>query len=313
MAIRVVFFGNSQSEFSNRYFKVLLASPGDLVGVVDSPPADRDSTNALENEQTSFPRIAVQHNIPTFEPDDPNQVGFIDQVKKLQPDLFLSIGYPKIFRTALLKVPSRLAVNFHASLLPAYRGKHPVFWCLRNGERWSGLSVHVMDPGIDTGDLLYQVRLRTRRADTVSALYERIMERSLHLVSRLLSDLENNTLTRTRQLQNGASYFSSITERDFHLDWKLPAETLRRWIVITPGKCFTIVQEERIYFTHARVVAQADPFVPGEIVRINPRSVAIATGDGLLILEKISLLGDRRSSLAAFCRRVGLAAGDRFK
>jgi len=311
--MRVVFFGNSQSEFSNRYFQALLATHCDLVGVVDVPPEDRNSTNPQGNEWVSFPRAAVQHNIPAFEPGDPNQVGFIEQVKALEPDLILSIGYPKIIHTALLNVPSRLAVNFHASLLPAYRGKHPVYWCLRNGERWSGLTVHIMDPGIDTGDLLYQVRVHTRRNDTVSSLYKRIMERSTKLVSQLLVDLENNTLNRIPQPQSGVSYYSSITEEDFHLDWTLPAETLRRWIIITPGRCFTIVRGERISFNHARAIHQATQSIPGEIMRINPRSAQIATGDGMLLLEQLRLPDHRQLSLAAFCRQVGLASGDLFE
>jgi UDP-4-amino-4-deoxy-L-arabinose formyltransferase/UDP-glucuronic acid dehydrogenase (UDP-4-keto-hexauronic acid decarboxylating) len=313
MATRVVFFGNSQSEFSNRHFQALLVYPCDLVGVIDVPPTDRDSTNPQGRDYATFPQIADQHNVPIFEPKDPNQVGFIDQIKALQPDLFLSVGYPKILRSLLLNVPSRLAVNFHASLLPAYRGKHPVFWCLRNGERWSGLTVHVMDPGIDTGDLLYQVRIRTRRDDTVSSLYQRIMERSMSLVSRLLADIENNTLTRTPQPNSSASYYSSITENDFCLDWSLPAETLRRWIVITPGQCFTMAQGERIFFFHAYAVQQATRSNPGEIVRINPRNVQIATGDGLLQLEQIRLSDGCQLNLAKFCQRVGLVQGDLFE
>lgn len=313
MAMRVVFFGNSQSEFSNRYFQALLAAPCDLVGVVDVPPGERNSTNPQRNDWVSFPRAALQSNVPAFKPGDPNQVGFIEQVKSLEPDLILSIGYSKILRTALLNVPSSLSVNFHASLLPAYRGKHPVFWCLRNGERWSGLTVHIMDPGIDTGDLLYQVRVHTRRNDTVSSLYKRIMDRSTQLVNQLLVDLDNNTLNRTHQPQIGASYYSSITEKDFHLDWTLPAVTLRRWIVITPGQCFSIVRGERITFLHARAIHQATQSIPGKIMRINPRSVQIGTGDGELLLEQLTLPDDRQINLAAFCRQVGLVSGDLFE
>ncbi len=73
----------------------------------------------------------------------------------LCPDMFVAVGYTDLLRAPLLAVPRILAANFHASLLPAYRGRHPVFWALRHGERWAGLTVHVMDEGFDTGDVLY--------------------------------------------------------------------------------------------------------------------------------------------------------------
>ena len=95
-----------------------------------------------------------------------------------------------LLKAEILAVPRLLAANFHASLLPAYRGKHPLFWALRNGERWTGLTVHVMDGGLDTGDILYQVRVRTRRDDTVASLYDRVIGRSLPLVGRLIADAE---------------------------------------------------------------------------------------------------------------------------
>ena len=76
--------------------------------------------------------------------------------------LFFSTVINYVDRQALsVLLPKLVAANFHASLLPAYRGKHPLFWALRHGELWTGLTVHVMAPGFDTGEILYQIRVRT--------------------------------------------------------------------------------------------------------------------------------------------------------
>lgn len=313
MALRVVFFGNSQSQFSNRHFQALLAAPCDLVGVVDVPPAERDSPHPVPEGSSAFPQAAAQRNVACFEPIQPNKGDFVAKMKDLEPDLILSVGYPKILRSALLSVPRRLAVNFHASLLPAYRGKHPVFWCLRHGERWSGLTVHVMDRGIDTGDLIYQVRLRTRRDDTVSSLYERIQARSVNLVNLLLVAIENDTLVRIPQPLEDASYYSSVTEQNFHLDWNQPAETLRRWITITPGQCFSLARGEPLFLMKASAVSRSPHAAPGEIVQINLRSVLVAAGEGLVRLSQIRLPDGRSQSFAAYCRQMGLSPGDMLK
>jgi methionyl-tRNA formyltransferase len=110
----------------------------------------------------------------------------------------------------LLEVPRLLAANFHASLLPAYRGLHPLYWALQIGERWVGLTVHVIDSGIDTGDILYQVRVPVEPGDSVSRLYDRVMAESVPLVPRLITDAVAGTLVRRPQGAEGASYYGHI-------------------------------------------------------------------------------------------------------
>jgi len=133
-SLRVVFFGNSQSEFSNRLFTPLLNAPCELVGMVDAPPIKRQSTNPWKaTGQPSFVEAARAGGIPVFEPANPNTSDFIETLGSLAPDLFLAAGYMFLLKPALLSIPRIVAINFHASLLPAYRGKHPVFWALRNG------------------------------------------------------------------------------------------------------------------------------------------------------------------------------------
>jgi len=236
MALRIAFFGNSESGYSNRYFGAFLGASSQIVAVVDAPAARRTATTARAAlGLIDFATIARQRGIATFEPASPNLPAFVQAVGALEPDLFVAVGYMDVFKDAILAVPRLLTVNFHASLLPAYRGKHPVFWALRNGERWSGLTVHVVDRGLDTGDILYQVKVRTRRNDTVADLYDRILEHSLRLPVRLVRDVQRGVLRCRPQSQAGASYFSAVTEEDFRLDWSLPAERLRRMVTTTPA------------------------------------------------------------------------------
>jgi len=207
--MRVVFFGNSEGAFSNRHFAALLTLPCEIVAVVDVPPARRTSTNTSV-AATNFIKMARARGIPVHEPGSPNTPDFIAVVRRLEPDIFLAVGYTNLLKAELLAIPRLLAANFHASLLPAYRGKHPLYWALQNGERWVGLTVHVMDQGLDTGDILYQVREAVLPGDTVADLYERIMVQSEPLIGRLLAEAETGTLTRRPQGTEGASYYGAI-------------------------------------------------------------------------------------------------------
>jgi methionyl-tRNA formyltransferase len=312
--VRVVFFGNSQSIFSNRFFAPLLEAPCEVVGVVDLPPAKRQSTNPRTGTgRPSFVDLVRKRGTPIFEPSNPNTPEFVETLAAINPELFLAAGYMFLLKPPLLSIPRSLAVNLHASLLPAYRGKHPVFWALRNGERQAGLTAHVMDPHFDTGDILYQVRVRTRKRDTVSTLYDRIIEKSVALVPRLITDVAQGTLRRIPQPRSSGSYFSSVSDEHFQLDWTLPAETLRRWIQTSPGECWRTVKGRRVSFLDAqaaRFTPGSAPAVPGQLIQIGRSCATLATGEGALVLHWVQPAGESKRSLARLCAESVLKAGD---
>lgn len=285
--IKVVFFGNSEGVFSNRHFAALRETPCAIVGVVDTPPARRTSTNTRTHpDAPSFIDVARATGIPVFEPASPHQPEFVQTLAELQADLFVAIGYTNILRPHILTIPLILPVNFHPSLLPAYRGKHPLFWALRQGERWVVLTAHVIDAGIDTGDILYQVRVRTRQRDSVSSLYDRVIARGVTLIPRLIADAENGSLRPKPQAETGASYFSAITPDDFQLDWRRPAAEICRWINASPGQCFCESSGHRLYFSDAEA-RPAAPAPPGVLVARGRRTMTVAASDGAVRLQRV--------------------------
>ena len=311
--LRVIFFGNSQSFFSNRFFLPLLEAPCDLVGVVDVPLAKRQSTNPWTSTSLpSFVGEARARGTPVFEPFNPNTPDFIGKLAAFTPDLFLTAGYMFLLKPLLLSIPRIVAVNFHASLLPAYRGKHPVFWALRNGERLAGLTAHVMDAHFDTGDILYQVRVRTRKRDSVSSLYNRIIEKGVPLVPHLIADIVQGPLRRIPQPEAGASYFSSVIDEDFRIDWTLSAESLRRWIQTSPGECWQMVGNRRVYFMDAEVIRYPGAAIPGELIHLGRYSATLATGEDALAVRWVRPEGGDKRSLSRLCAELGLKVGDVF-
>jgi len=245
-----------------------------------------------------------------LEPSSPNLPEFVEAMRLLSPDLLLAAGYSQLLREQILSIPRLLPVNFHASLLPAYRGKHPVFWALRNGERWSGLTVHVMDAGLDTGDILYQVRVRIREQDSVVTLYDRIMDQSVKLVGLLVKDAEEGILQLRPQPEAGASYYSSVDEDDFRLDWAWDAEDLSRWIHITPGRCFCDVKGSRVFFMDAQVVGRQGGESPGTLIRLDESFCEVAAGKNALRVRCVRLNCEKVISFRQMCQRLSLEVGD---
>jgi len=304
-----VYFGNSRSMFSNRHFGELMDASCAIAAVVDTPRTKRTSTNPEDPRIPAFDDLARRRKIPVFDPVSPNGPDFVLAMNDLSPDLFLAVGYINILKAQILAVPRILAVNFHASLLPAYRGKHPVFWALRNGERLAGLTVHVMDAGLDTGEILYQVRVRTRKCDSVTTLYDRIMDRSVGLVRRLIDDSTNCRLRPRPQGRTGASYYSSTSEDDFRLDWSADAEQLRRWIYTSPGQCFCQIAGQRVFCLYAGVQRYAGNKSPGTVIRIGRTNCTVVAGHNALCLRSVQLKPADIEPAAQVCRELGVREG----
>jgi methionyl-tRNA formyltransferase len=267
--VNIVFLGDAANEFSNRHFRALedacsgaacsaeqrgaAAGSRRIVAVVDSPREGWVSTRQGGTDRSPpFDLRAEELGVPVLQPGNPNGEATVAQLARTKPHLLVAVGYTRRLGAALLGLPPLGAVNFHASLLPAYRGKHPVFWALFHGERSAGLTVHLMEPRIDEGPILLQVRVRTRVTDSVAALYERIMDRSIVLVARLLADAEARSarggrLRGRRQDERGSSYFSSTSEADFRLTWSMPADLIVRRASCLPGRFwFELVRAELV-------------------------------------------------------------------
>ncbi|MCO6452788.1 MAG: methionyl-tRNA formyltransferase [Caldilineales bacterium] len=309
--MNVIYFGNSSSVFSNRHFRALQNTNVSIVAVVDAPPTKRISTNrAADDVASDFVTLARRAEIPIFEPSRPNQPAFIEALRATLPDLFIAAGYTQILGSTLLRLPATAAVNFHASLLPAYRGKHPLFWALRNGERWAGLTVHMMDAGIDTGDILYQVRLRTRKRDSVASLYDRVMAQSEKLIANLVSDAESGRLHPRPQPESGASYYSSVTSDDFRIDWRRPAAEISRWINISPGQCFSQFSGQPVRFWNSKAMTTPPTAAPGTLLSLGRTRSVVAASDGGVSLGRIKGDDGVTENAADWCRKHDLRPGD---
>lgn len=197
--LRTIFLGDRQSEFSNALFAALLATRAELVGVVDSPPRAGRSSNpargaTLAGGACDFMEYARRLRLPRRRPRVVNSAACRRWLRRLRPDLMLSVGFFGILREETLRIPSLPPVNFHASLLPELKGKHPVARALEQGARRTGITVHVMAEAVDAGATIYQKVVEIQPGDTVRALYERVIVAACPLIARLVRDAAQGRL-----------------------------------------------------------------------------------------------------------------------
>jgi methionyl-tRNA formyltransferase len=278
---RIVFWGTRGQELTSRHLAEFVKSKANFVGFVEAPPGSISTVHTEKDPFEGIDRVAERLHKPLLCPKNARVKGFAEQLKDLRPDVFIIICYQFYIPQEVLAIPPLGAINFHTSLLPRHAGMHPGFWTIWYGDRQTGMVVHYLDEGIDTGDIIYETRVPVHMGESINEVYHRVWESSTPLVSRLLNDLDAASLPRTPQDLSKYMYNYEITEKDFELDFRQPAEILYGRICMRPGMFFFSFQNQRFHvqkcsvvdeFVHTRKFLTNTPYnVNGELIFVTPR------------------------------------------
>lgn len=251
--MKVVVFTSKNNIFANRIIKELFSVKGiEVVGIVESNTIYKNENNISsilkilkksglsylmsqiikfsyfklgstfynfnpykKHKHILFPykSLAKKQNIPVFTEKDINSSELIKKISKHKPDIFFSVFMNQIFRTKLLSVPKIGTLNVHPALLPSYKGLSPIFWALSNGEKSSGITIHWVDEGIDSGDIVSQKEVKILPKDTEFSLYLRCVDEGICLLEETFSKAGKKEKLKTLN-KFSSSYYSFPTKND---------------------------------------------------------------------------------------------------
>ncbi len=231
---------------------------------------------------------------------------FHELLRSLRPDLFIVAGFPEIFGPKLLRIPRLGCLNIHGSLLPQYRGPQPTAQVLLRGEPFTGVTIHFIDEGIDSGDIVLQDVVPILENDTVYSLANRQYSLGVEMLIDALERLATGRLQRRPQDEKRASYYGRLGPADGVIDWSKPAAEIKNLVRLHPWLTPTTSFQGRTIFV-SRVVEDATQTYagrtgelegdgiprglpqPGQILFRQNKKPVIACGDGRLRLEEYSV------------------------
>ena len=222
---------------------------------------------------------AMRYGIPTaeFSADRRDEIGRF--TRSLHPDVGLTVGFRYLIDADTLRIPKHGWLNVHSSLLPAYRGRAPVNWAIIEGEQELGATLHVIDAGIDTGDLVFQERFSLRDDEDVSDALRYLDSAYESLVARTVEALRWGQLPRTPMPPGDGRLWPRRTAQDGLIDWNRPAQDVLRLIrAVTspyPG-AFTPLAGRCLYVLKARFIERLPKAQPGLVA--GPRTIHAADG-----------------------------------
>lgn len=220
-------------------------------------------------------------------------------------------AYGLLLPPDVLQATSGGALNIHASLLPRWRGAAPIQRALLSGDRETGISIMLMDAGLDTGPMLAQRALPIRPDDDAGTLHDKLAVLGARMLVQALEDLPSGRVKPTPQPETGVTYASKINKAEAAIDWSRPAIEIERQIRAfrpSPG-AFTELEGMPLKIWRAQV--SEEPGVPGAVLGARDGSVLIGCGKGALGVQELQRSGGRRLPAADFLLGHPLPPGTR--
>ena len=272
----------------------------EVVGVVTQP--DRPAGRGKRVVMSPVKEYALAHDLPVLQPGRlRREPDAIESLRQLAPDVMVVAAYGQILPKSVLAIPTFGCLNIHASLLPAWRGASPITASLLAGEAETGVTLMLMDVGMDTGPMLAQARMTTGPDDTTASLSEKLAAQGAALLVESLPRWLAGEIAPTDQadLPGAVSTCSLVEKEDGQIDWTQSAAHIERMVrAYTPWpSAFTAWKGQNFKIWQAGILA--GKAAAGEAVSVE-NGVAVGTGDGLLALTTVQPAGKRAMDIRSF-------------
>ena len=284
----------------------------EVVGVVTQP--DRPAGRGRAVRESPVKRAVVAAGLSVFQPKTLRTPEALAQLQSWSPDVIVVAAFGQILRQNVLDLPPFGCINVHASLLPRWRGAAPIQAAIRAGDAESGVTIMRMDAGLDTGPILAQRAIPLDRRETARTLHDKLATLGAALLVETLPRYLSGAITPKPQPDDPAlvTLAPSIKKEEGEIDWARPAleiDRLVRAFAPWPGT-FTIWMGKTLKVLAGLPIdvegAPASARQPGRVIAhtagARAEAVAVETGAGLYVLERLQLEGRKALSAAEFVR-----------
>lgn len=298
--MRIVFMGTP--DFSVPVLESLVKGGHDVIGVVTQPDKPKGRGKAVL--MTPVKEKALELKIPVYQPNKVREPEFMEELKKLNPDIIVVVAFGQLLPKNLLTLPHFGCVNIHASLLPKYRGAAPIQWAVIDGEKESGVTTMMMAEGLDTGDMLEKAVVPIDPEETGGSLHDKLSVLGANLILSTLQKMEEGTITPIPQTEENTCYAKMLKKSMGDIDWTMDAFSIERLIRgLNPWpSAYTRWNEKTLKLWKAQVIEEEYEGVCGEVVYTDKHTILVKTGKGTLSLKELQPEGKKRMEIDAFLR-----------
>ncbi|MBR5023253.1 MAG: methionyl-tRNA formyltransferase [Oscillospiraceae bacterium] len=304
--MRIVFMGTP--DIAATCLKKLLQENMEIVGVYTQP--DRPKGRGMKMQYSPVKEVALEHNIPVFQPENFREAETVQQLRDLQPDAVAVVAYGRILPQTVLDIAPNRFINIHASILPQYRGSAPYQWAVLDGLAETGVSAQFMVRQMDAGPVVGVAKTPIGPNETAGELLDRLAVLGADLLYETLMKLENNTLTPTIQDESQVTFAPMLDKSMCPIDFTKTAEAVHNKVRgLNPWPVATAQIGGKQFKVHTTVMVENPTNAPaGTILGLTKTGLQIACGEGAVEIRVLQAEGGKRMAAPDYFRGHPLEA-----
>lgn len=265
--------------------------------------ADRPASRGHKIQQCDVKKKALELGLSVESPEKvKNNEAFVSMLSDITPDFIVVAAYGKILPKEILDIPKYGCINIHGSLLPKYRGAAPIQRSVLAGDPLSGVTIMNMAEECDAGDILAQKAIPIE-GKTSEQVFAELSVLGADLLTECLPKIISGQLAGTPQDASQATYAAMISKEEGQIDWNRSAKALQSHVLgmYSWPIAFTYLDGQVFKVHDAAVTPGSTEKAPGTVVSSGKGGIAVACGDGgLLLLKKVQLPGKKAMDAGAF-------------
>jgi len=248
----------------------------------------------IDSSDTTLKNYAFKNKIDYLPSIKVNTTEFIQIACAYDCDLFVSMSFDQIFKEEIIDLPRLGIINCHAGKLPFYRGRNVLTWAIINDETEFGITVHFIDGGIDTGDIILQKMYPITDNDDYGTLLEKAYDGCSQILFDAIKQIQNNKYDRLKQaeIHRIGSYCGIRGSGDEFINWKSTSRNLFNFIrsISYPGpRATTFFKDNPIKINRAEIVPEAPIYIntPGQILAKTTKGFYVKTIDSFIEISEL--------------------------
>ncbi|HZP26470.1 MAG TPA: methionyl-tRNA formyltransferase [Dehalococcoidia bacterium] len=308
----IVFLGTAK--FAVPSLQVLVKAGYDVSAVVTQP--DRPAGRGRRLAGSPVKAAAQELGLPVLQFERLHTPGALSQLQELGPEAMVACAFGQILRPQVLGLPPRGILNIHPSLLPRHRGATPIPSAILAGDSETGVTIILMDAGLDSGPILSQTRLPIDERDTTGSLSEKLAPLAAQLLVPALGHWLAGEIEPQPQDESVATVTHHLQKEDGRIDWSRPAIEIWRQVRAfnpRPG-AYTLLDSELLHIWQAWLLPQDSGRPPGTALALSvgqqtetlqhglEAGFAVQTGSGALAVCEVQRAGRRALTATEFLR-----------
>lgn len=298
--MKILFMGTP--DIAKGCLEKLINEKREVIGVVTQ--ADKPIGRGKKMGMPPVKELALEHNIPVYQPIKARDEEFINTLKEINPDVIVVVAYGQILPKALLDIPKLGCINVHVSLLPKYRGAAPINWVIINGEQKTGVTTMYMDEGLDTGDMILTEEFDLNDEITAGELHDKMRDIGADVLIKTLNQIENGTAPRIPQNHEEFTYAPIMNKSLGKIDWSKSAREIHNLIRgVNPWpSAYTNYKDSTMKIWKTEVLNENSDKEPGTILEVDKDGMKVSTKDGVILVKEIQMPGKKRVLVSEYIK-----------